>query len=187
MVGTDPDGDRVRYTIYLWSDTDNARSFETGWLDSGATVTFTVPNDFALPEGQWWWRAKAVDILGAESAWSPQRGFTVKAPKPDLIPGNLTVSPTGVMVGQKVTVSFLVKNQGTGVSAECTTEVRLGLSPARPAPADPLLISLVTPSLPPGGSTNSQVEVTIPSNTPPGRYFIWVSVDTDRRAGGCYK
>ena len=68
--------------------------------------------------------------------------------EPDLVIQNLSVSPESVMAGGTATVSFAVRNQGSGSVLATTTNVRLSTSTS-----DPLLYQLGTPSLASGRST----------------------------------
>jgi hypothetical protein len=72
----DPDGDDVKFVLELRKG-DEVKNFETGFFASGSEATFTVPSDQALSEGQWSWRARAIDSKGAVSDWSGTRTIQV--------------------------------------------------------------------------------------------------------------
>jgi WD40 repeat protein len=72
----DPDGDNVKFVLELRKG-DEVKNFETGFFASGSEATFTVPSDQALSEGQWSWRARAIDSKGAVSDWSGTRTIQV--------------------------------------------------------------------------------------------------------------
>jgi hypothetical protein len=139
----DPDGDQVKFEIEVVKGSETKR-FETGFFASGSEATFTVPENQSLSEGQWSWRARAIDNKGAASDWSSAWTFTVQVQvaKPDLVPKDLTLSASEVEAGKKVTVRFKVVNQGQARANPSKTNVRLSPSPDRPTKDDPLLVSL---------------------------------------------
>jgi Tol biopolymer transport system component len=180
----DPDGDQVKFEIEVVKGSETKR-FETGFFASGSEATFTVPENQSLSEGQWSWRARAIDSKGAASDWSSAWTFTVQVQvaKPDLVPKDLTLSASEVEAGGKVTVRFKVVNQGQAKANPSKTNVRLSPSPDRPTKDDPLLVSFDTPALDPNQSVTHEAEVTIPAETKAGDYYVWVIVDVDSTAG----
>jgi hypothetical protein len=180
----DPDGDQVKFEIEVVKGSETKR-FETGFFASGSEATFTVPENQSLSEGQWSWRARAIDNKGAASDWSSAWTFTVQVQvaKPDLVPKDLTLSASEVEAGGKVTVRFKVVNQGQAKANSSKTNVRLSPSPDRPTKDDPLLVSFDTPALDPNQSVTHEAEVTIPAETKAGDYYVWVIVDVDSTAG----
>ena len=72
----DPDGDNVKFEIEVTKGSER-KTFTTGFVSSGSEATFTVPSDQALSEGQWSWKAKAIDSKGAASDWSEIRTIQV--------------------------------------------------------------------------------------------------------------
>jgi hypothetical protein len=72
----DPDGDQVKFEIEVVKGSETKR-FETGFFASGSEATFTVPENQSLSEGQWSWRARAIDNKGAASDWSDARKLIV--------------------------------------------------------------------------------------------------------------
>jgi hypothetical protein len=59
---------------------------------SANITTYTVPDNAPLPDGKYYWRLKAINADGLESAWSSTRGFTVDVSGPAapalLVPAN---------------------------------------------------------------------------------------------------
>ncbi|MFN3422179.1 MAG: CARDB domain-containing protein, partial [Armatimonadota bacterium] len=182
LKATDPDGDNVKFRIEA-KQGGITKVFETPFVASGAEATYTVPSNQALIDGQWTWKAKAIDQWGAESGWSQERSFTVKKDAPDLVPKDLVVNPTKVMPGGKVTVSVKVFNQGRVKASASKTRVRLSQSANAPSTSDPLLAEFNTPELNVNQYVTHSKEVTIPSDTQPGDYYVWVIVDADSTAG----
>ncbi len=181
---SDPDRDQVKFEIEVTKGSEQ-RIFKTGFFASGQEATFTVPSDQALAEGQWTWRARAIDSQGAASGWSNTLTFTVQTQvaKPDLVPKDLTLSASEVVAGGKVTVQFKVVNQGQARVKESKTDVRLSASPDRPTTDDLLLVSFTTPALDPNQSKTHEAEVTIPPTIAPGDYYVWVTADVDKTVG----
>ncbi len=184
LKSEDPDGDNVKFEIEVVKGSETRR-FETGFFSSGSEATFTVPENQSLSEGQWSWRARAIDSKGAASEWSSAWTFTVQVQlaKSDLIPKDLTLSASEVTAGGKVTVRFKVVNQGQAKANPSKTNVRLSPSPDRPTKDDPLLVSFDTPALEPNQSVTHEAEVTIPAETEAGDYYVWVIVDVNSTAG----
>jgi len=80
MKSTDPEGDQVKFEIEVVKGGETKPlTFTTAFVDSGSEASFTVPTDQSLSEGQWSWRARAIDSKGAASDWSKPQTFTVSA------------------------------------------------------------------------------------------------------------
>jgi len=109
----DPDEDNVRFEIEVVKGGER-RTFTTGFVSSGSEATFTVSENQALSEGQWSWRARAVDDKGAGSGWSGAWTFTVQVLVVDKTPpeiSNPQASPTKLrFVGGEVTISAVVRD-----------------------------------------------------------------------------
>jgi uncharacterized membrane protein len=89
-------------------------------LKDGLKVsTYDLTPGEALVAGTYYWRVRAVDNAGNASSWSENWSFTVSPgshpPPPTpatFIVSDLTISPTGVTLGGKVSISVKVKNTG---------------------------------------------------------------------------
>jgi len=80
MKSIDPDGDQVKFEIQVVKGGETKPlTFTTAFVDSGSEASFTVPTDQSLLEGQWSWKARAIDSKGAASDWSKPQTFTVSA------------------------------------------------------------------------------------------------------------
>jgi WD40 repeat protein len=66
----DANGDQVRFVIEL-TQGETTQTLQTGLVDSGRRLSYTVPN--ALTSGEWRYRVKAVDAKGSEGEWSATR------------------------------------------------------------------------------------------------------------------
>src|SRR5215210_4447337 len=102
---------------------------------------------------------------------------------PDLITQNLSLSPSSGVVGSSFTVSFTVKNQGTGTALASSANVRMATSSSTVTSSDPLLFSISVPSLSAGSTFNVSQSVTVPSGRPTGSNYVWVIEDVNSSAG----
>lgn len=180
LKSVDPNGDRVRFLIQVSNGVDT-RTYITGFVNSGAETAYTVPLARPLTDGVWTWKARASDETGAESDWSTERRFRVRVEKPDLVPADLSVSPTEVMTGDRVRVRVRVVNQGQGIAGNSRTRARLSRSSTTPLAGDTHLIEFVTPTLDADQSTTHEGEAIIPVDLSPGTYYVWVVVDAESR------
>ena len=97
---------------------------------------------------------------------------------PDLRVTGLTLDAKSVAAGERVTIRETTRNQGQGSSGGSTTRYSLSTDKSVGGPD----VSLGSRSVGPLASRDSSpgaMAVTIPQNTPPGRYFIIVRADAD--------
>ena len=114
---------------------------------------------------------------------------------PDLIPRNLTVVPASASQIEGVDFTFDVSNEGGSRSNPSRVNVRLSASSEDVTGADPLLDTIELPALESGQRVTLRdncaalpleagpCPLTIPSDVPPGDYYVWVIVDVDGTAG----
>ncbi|MFA0736096.1 MAG: hypothetical protein OGMRLDGQ_002596, partial [Candidatus Fervidibacter sp.] len=181
LKSDDPDNDQVMFIMEV-KQGSILKSFQTGFYSSGVEVTYSDSRQ-PLSDGQWQWRAKARDKRGAESGWSEWKTFTVQSNLPDLVPIDLKVTPDTVRLGNKVTVSFKVLNQGRKRANASKTRIILSKSASEPSSSDPLLKELSTPALDPNKSQDYSESVVIPADIQTGDYYVWVVVDVDKTSG----
>jgi hypothetical protein len=181
LKSDDPDNDQVMFIMEV-KQGGILKSFQTGFYSSGVEVTYSDSKQ-PLSDGQWQWRAKARDKRGAESGWSEWKTFTVQSNLPDLVPIDLKVTPDTVRLGNKVTVSFKVLNQGKKRANASKTRIILSKSASEPSSSDPLLKELSTPALDPNKSQDYSESVVIPADIQTGDYYVWVVVDVDKTSG----
>jgi hypothetical protein len=181
LKSDDPDNDQVMFIMEV-KQGSILKSFQTGFYSSGVEVTYSDSRQ-PLIDGQWQWRAKARDKRGAESGWSEWKTFTVQSNLPDLVPIDLKVTPDTVRLGNKVTVSFKVLNQGRKRANASKTRIILSKSASEPSSSDPLLKELSTPALDPNKSQDYSESVVIPADIQTGDYYVWVVVDVDKTSG----
>ncbi len=96
---------------------------------------------------------------------------------PDLVVSSVN-APSKGRAGQTIKVSDTTLNSGTGPAAASTTRYYLS-SNATLDGGDPALGSRPVPALPPGSSSKGSVNVTIPSGTPRGLYYVIAKADAD--------
>lgn len=68
----DPEGDPIRYDVEVFSDENLTMRVARGQGDDGPTGATLL----GIPARTLWWRARAVDVFGAASAWSSPNKFT---------------------------------------------------------------------------------------------------------------
>ncbi|MCP4548492.1 MAG: peptidoglycan DD-metalloendopeptidase family protein [bacterium] len=147
------------------------------------TESVTIPS---VSPGTWyvWVILDVYSTVGQsnENNDKANTSITINQNVPDLIPQNLTVSPTTVNAGASATVNFRVNNQGTATAAASTTNIRLSSSSTNVTTSDPLLKTVTTPSIGPGDFYDHNESVTIPSVSP-GTWYVWVILDVDSAVG----
>ncbi|MCS7065567.1 MAG: Ig-like domain-containing protein [Fimbriimonadales bacterium] len=99
IQASDPDGHRVQITLEITASDNRTRTYQSELVNSGATVSFSIPSDQPLTPGVYTWRARATDEQGAAGAWSPSRQLTIanQTPgKPVILdpPDGATLLPT---------------------------------------------------------------------------------------------
>jgi hypothetical protein len=101
----------------------------------------------------------------------------------DLIVQNLDLGADSGLGNSPLTVTFSVKNQGTGSSAASAAMIRLGTSGTSVGVADPLMAQVNVPALAAGSTFNANLALQVPPGRPAGAYFVWVSADANGTAG----
>ncbi|MCS7065524.1 MAG: Ig-like domain-containing protein, partial [Fimbriimonadales bacterium] len=77
IQASDPDNHRVKVILEIVGSDNRTRTYQSGLVASGSTVSFTIPADQPLTPGDYSWRARAVDEHGAVGAWSTARSLTI--------------------------------------------------------------------------------------------------------------
>lgn len=144
-----------------------------------ADGTFTAT--FPAPTGTFNVSAIQIDAQGNTSEFSAAVGVTAL---PDLIVQNLTVAPGSVLSGENVTVTFVVRNQGTANAGATTSGIFLSADNVIDA-TDTQLTVVATPAINANAATpNLTTTVTIPAGTPAGARFIGVIADLGQTLTG---
>jgi hypothetical protein len=100
---------------------------------------------------------------------------------PDLtVTGSVGVSPNPVQVGNNLTVSYTVFNQGNGDAPASHTLIQVN-----PGSSSASAVELVqqTPAITAGSFLTENVTVPIPVSTPAGAYTVYVTLDYDNAIG----
>jgi N-acetyl-anhydromuramyl-L-alanine amidase AmpD len=123
------------------------------------------------------WTVRVTNPNGQSSG---QLNFTVTGTpgQPNLVPQNVSLSSYSVQAGSQITVSWEIANAGSANCPVSVTGLRLGRSPTtRPSSATSLNGNIPTPGVNVGLPEPQNSTVTIPVNTAPGTYYIWVIAD----------
>jgi hypothetical protein len=135
--------------------------------------------------GKWYLQIKATDGSRVRYDYLPHL-VTITAsgqPPSDLVIENLRVSPGQAVAGDAVTVSFSIRNAGSGVAYPSVANIRLNASSTAVLPSDePLVLGLETPRLLPGTVQEFNRVVTLPAVSASGTYYVWVIADVNNQA-----
>lgn len=156
---------------------------EGGGLDNPSRTTYGISTFNGLSANRTWY-LYAKDEEPLDSGYIDEWWIRVyyENNSPDLVPQNLSVSPSSVNAGSNVTASFTVRNIGTAAAASSKTNLRLSTSSSTVTTSDPLLKTVTTPSLGAGSSYTHNEVLTIP-NVSSGTYYVWVILDVDSTVG----
>ncbi|MEW6730390.1 MAG: CARDB domain-containing protein [Acidobacteriota bacterium] len=95
---------------------------------------------------------------------------------PDLTVRNLTLTPANVNPGDNVRLEFAILNQGSSNAGQHSEDVRLSTDNVIDN-NDTLITSLTSGGINAGSSAQFVIDLRIPNNTAPGRYFVGVVAD----------
>lgn len=98
-------------------------------------------------------------------------------PLPDLAANITSLDRGDVGPGGRITVHFSVWNMGTAAAVETLTRIRLSTHSSRTVVTDVSLGDVVTPPLDVRSSVKQSATLTIPSETSPGVYYLWIVAD----------
>jgi len=109
--------------------------------------------------------------------------ITVSSEATDLVVDSVTVDPPIGANGKSITISAVIRNQGTAQAPATVTRVRIGIDPEILSSTDPSLCGAIdTPSLDPGETTLVTCKPEL-SGRPAGVNYIWVVADATNLAG----
>ena len=157
-------------------------------LAAGAVVhqtnTITIPAGTAVGRYYIWVIADDVaestlDQSSRADDATPSPGFDVVTVlrQPNLVPLNPSLSTQLLRPGDQVTLSWTMTNSGNANCPPSSTGIRLSQSSTVKPTTDPLAIALPTPEIKTNASLAQTHTVTIPANTAPGTYYLWVIAD----------
>ena len=143
-------------------------------LSSAGSITATLPSGTAA--GSYYIIAKADDLNAiAETIETNNTKYTTKPLKPDLSISSLT-GPASSGAGLSVSINDTTKNGGIIGSGSSTTGFYLSLNSTLDA-GDTLLGSRPVSVLAPCELNTGSTTLTIPSDTPSGKYYIIAKAD----------
>jgi Malectin domain/CARDB len=128
--------------------------------------------------------AWTVMVLNSDEKFSSPYSFAVQnVPRPNLIVDQVTFSPSSVLSGGDVSVSFRIRNIGVGDAIATKARVRLSMDTSLTSsdiPMSPVDVSI--PAISAGSSYIYSGSLSVPGSTPQGAYYIGVFADADNRA-----
>jgi hypothetical protein len=98
-------------------------------------------------------------------------------PLPDLAARVVGLDPVSVHAGEQITVRFTLWNMGNAAAVQTQARVRISTHSTRTAVSDPSLGDVGAPAVAVGESVTLSQAFTIPTDTPPGVYYVWVIAD----------
>lgn len=150
---------------YTWQSTASTPSFVS-------SSQLTVPIKVGLTVDTW-----NVRVVNPDGQASNIAHFNVTAQaQPDLVPSNVTITPTSFVLGSPITVSLTITNQGNADAVASMTRLRINTSATTTGANDISLGDVNTPMIPGGHSVTLSPSLTV-SGVVAGTYYIWVSVD----------
>ncbi|HTW93535.1 MAG TPA: hypothetical protein VMD30_02000 [Tepidisphaeraceae bacterium] len=119
-----------------------------------------------------WWDVQWPSLSG----WSAS-GFLENVYS-TLSPENVSPIPTSATAGSSVVVDFTIRNIGNGASLATTANIVLSTSSTAPSGSDPVLGSVNVNALSDDdGEQSFSPSVTIPADTNPGQFYLWIVPD----------
>lgn len=110
------------------------------------------------------------------------RNSSSSSDTPDLNPSRLD-APSRAARGQRIRVTFRVKNDGKGKSRRSTARIRISQNRREVTSQDPALTTIQIPALDPREQKLFEEEIQIPAILSQGSYYLWLIVDVDSVAG----
>ncbi len=159
-------------------------SFFSGQTSKSVTVTIT--NDSVVEPDETFGLIVQENSSDPASIYLDKATFTIEnddAAVPDLAISAMSVSPSTGSVGTGVTISAMVANQGTGPAAQSLALFQINQNSSQATTSDPILCNFVaTPAIGAGATTQIQCVSSIPSGSPTGTNYLWVTLDLDGSA-----
>ncbi len=173
---SDPDRDPITYEI-SWAKN---KTFAT-WTTKSTTSTHYSISGLS-EETSYLVNVRAKDSHGSTSNWTSKTSFTTKKAYPDLVITTANATPTTVYSGDKISVSCTIKNQGDGKADFSWTQtdgLKYYLSDNSTYSSDDKLLKTVNLNdfAAQESRAVSDENITIPSGTTSGDYYIIIYVD----------
>ena len=154
----------------------------TGSIGPGATISQSTSVTAPTTPGTYyvWIVADNTAVLSQTNTsndFAVSSSFTVTAATTvDVEPLSVTRSPSSVVAGGTLGVSWLIRNNGTGTAASSYSQVRISTSSSyHGGPTANVGSPQATGSIAPGASVAQSTSVTAP--TTPGTYYVWIVAD----------
>jgi subtilase family serine protease len=141
-----------------------------------ATTTVTIPAETQFGSYYVLVSADSANVVG-ESAETNNTSYGITRVGPDLTVSGLT-APTSAVAGTTISITDIVRNAGGGSAAASTVRFYLSTNFTFDA-ADVALGSRAVPALPPSGTSNGVLSLTVPAGTPAALYYIIAVADAD--------
>lgn len=101
-------------------------------------------------------------------------------PAPDLVVTKISKPPASAFVGSKVTIVVKLRNKGAVKAGKSRVALYLARGKKRKA-KDPRLRRAKVKALRQGKKTKAKLKVTLPGNTPPGKYRLFACADDTKK------
>jgi subtilase family serine protease len=148
--------------------------WSVGGLASGATVTLTLSMSYSTPGTKrfWVWADSCNDDSESNGS-NNQRSVDITVTSPDLYVQSLTPNPSSPVAGQSITMTAVLRNQGSASSGSSFLEVFHDL-PSAPTTSDVANQSVAIPGIAPGATVTRTFTVSYPTT---GTKHFWGYVD----------
>ena len=164
-----------------WTDVSamNYDLYRNGTLYASAIVGTKYSDSTSLVPGSLYNYSIQAHLANGTGQTSNSATVTVPATcsSADLVPLNIVLSNAVANPGTSLIVTFAVANQGNGLAGTSTSRLWLSSSSSAPVASDPVLADVSTPSIGAGGTAALSANVTIPSATVAGTFYVWAKVD----------
>lgn len=148
--------------------------WSVGGLAPGAIVTLTLSMSYSTPGTKRFWAwADSCNDDSESSGSNNQRSVDITVTAPDLYVQSLSVDPSSPVAGQSITVSAVVKNQGSASSGSTSLDIFHDLASA-PTAGDVADQTVAIPGLTPGATATRTFTLSYPTT---GTRHLWAYID----------
>ena len=170
-----------------WDSVGTASYYRVNLQDLSAASSVNIPTTTAasvsasLQPGRYYsWYVTACNRVSCSNDSAPRYFRTVAGAFSDLVVDGVTITPALVISGDRVRVSWSLKNQGNSPAAPSTSSVRINQSDTEPVPSDETSTASAA-QIQPGERVTQTALLSAPAVL--GSYRIWVVADRDGTAG----
>jgi hypothetical protein len=177
VVGFDPD-----HPVMRWTRLPNGREEPMRpalSADARGEIRWALSTDCQTETGthHLWMQDEATGRRSQETAVVVLPNAECQKPLPDLAARVISLDKSSVKPGESITVQFSIWNMGSAAAVATKTRARLSVHSTRTAVSDTSLGDIPTDPLPVGQSTTQTATLTVPADTAPGVYYVWVVAD----------